>query len=134
MFFLLIVFHQVSTAAVFFMTTFWIISSIKMFDALNNALGILMLNSLHFIGSKYLLKRMRSQNIDINNNQKYLQFQIKTCLVDGHNKYVNIINYTIILLQIVMMAFNRTFLYFVTSLPESTYLILIYSIFLIVII
>ena len=69
--------HVFNVCIVLFLINLWVFSSYRLLDALNNSLAILMLNALHIMSTKIILKFIYSTNSRITNDSKYLKVEMK---------------------------------------------------------
>ena len=68
--------HLFNVCVVFLLAKLWVLSSFTLIDTINNALAILILNSLHSMGSKFFLKFIYSGNAVITNDADYLKIDM----------------------------------------------------------
>ena len=68
-------FHMIFDFLIFFLANLFILVSTSMFDAINNSLGILILNNLFNMGSKYFLLELSGYFQEIQNDENFLKFE-----------------------------------------------------------
>lgn len=107
--------HLSFKCLMFVVANFQIISSASIYEAINNSIGILVMNSLHAIASKYFMVSFSFEFNDIQHDENFLILELDYQENYPIKQSYDIMMFLNALLQLIMILFENRFIMFIGS-------------------